>query len=506
MLSQLRQRLPAWPQGLTLGLALLCSAPLLAQTIDQITVNGQRTFDITAQTTFSLDGQSISASQAALIGSGFSAQVAVSSANGNATSGVANNVDFRNLVRGPITATDPLSVLDQPLTVTGETVLEGIPGNDLSNLAVNDLLDVSGFLDVDGIIVATRIALQTNPTADWKLFGQVSGLSGNLFNIGAQAVDFSGVSPVGCVPDLADGQFVELEALPNPGYSAGSVLGQLNQLECEDPNFTNPPPGTVVASLEGIISEIPDPMPVPAQFSMLGITVLTTAQTEYRAGTVDDLDLGVRVEAEGFYDSAAQTLTATEVRFVQAQVRFEAPVDPADVNPGDSIVIMGSSVAFTPQTRDEDGIVNGLSAPTQVEVRGLLDRDGTLFATRVRERGNPDLSDTRLRGPVSAINEPELEIFGITIDTAAAVFRDHQQQPLTAAEFFALVQVGMLVSAENSIYDPVTQTMVAGVIELEQEVVPAPLVPGRGAGVNALSRGTVTVFGTRDSVFSDTFE
>ena len=126
MLSQLRQRLPAWPQGLTLGLALLCSAPLLAQTIDQITVNGQRTFDITAQTTFSLDGQSISASQAALIGSGFSAQVAVSSANGNATSGVANNVDFRNLVRGPITATDPLSVLDQPLTVTGETVLEGI--------------------------------------------------------------------------------------------------------------------------------------------------------------------------------------------------------------------------------------------------------------------------------------------------------------------------------------------------------------------------------------------
>lgn len=511
MLSQLGQRLPNWTQGLTLSLALICSSPLLAQVLDQITVNGQRTFDITAQTVFSLDGQAISASQAALIGSGFSAQVMVSNANGNATGGTANLVDLRNLVRGPITATDPLSVLDQPLTVTAETVLEGIPGNDLGNLVVDDLLDVSGFIDVDGIIVATRIALQTNPTADWKLFGQVSGLSGNLFSIGAQAVDFSGVTPVGCVPDLADGQFVELEALPNPGYAAGSVLNQLNQLECEDPNFVNPPPGTVVASLEGIISAVPDPLPTPAEFSMLGVTVLTTAQTEYRAGTVDDLDLGVRVEAEGFYDSAAQTLTATEVRFVQAQVRFEAPVDPADINPGVAIVIMGSSVEFTPQTRDEDGIMTGLIAPTQVELRGLIDRDGNLFATRVRERGAPDLNDTRLRGPVAAIDEPELEILGVTVDTSAAVFRDHQQQPLTPAEFYALVQIGTLVSAEDAIYDPVTATLVAGVIELEDELplgpIPgSPTALGKGSGANGISRGTISTFGSRDSVFSEGFE
>ncbi|SFN41464.1 DUF5666 domain-containing protein [Dokdonella immobilis] len=493
------------PGRLVLIVALAVAPGLLAAAADSVIINGQRTFAIGPQTTYSLDGTAIPAEEAARIGAGYSAQVVAGNVAPDVSSGDAAQVDLRTLVRGPVTATDPLSVLRQPLVITAETVLVDIPGGDLANLEVGDLLDVSGFLDSNGAVAATRVALGSDPGADWKLFGQVSGLDGALFSIGAQAIDSTGVTPSGCVPALQDGQYVELESLPDAGYVNGSVLGQLTRLECEDPDFDDPPQGTIAASLEGIISALPDPLPTPASFGMLGVEVVTTAQTEYRAGTIEDLDVGVRVEVEGVFDAISATLTAHEVRFVQGQVRFEAPVDPADVAPGDSILIMGSSAAFSAQTRDEDGIVSGLPTPTQVELRGLIDRDGQIFATRVRERGQPDLTDTRLRGPVAEINAPQLTLLGVAVDTSTAQFRDHAGNVISSTEFFARVFPGTLVSAEDAVYDPIGATLVAGVVELEENTVPSAPRGASGPVGQGIARGTVTLIGA-DAIFAHGFE
>ncbi|MGB0134998.1 DUF5666 domain-containing protein, partial [Dokdonella sp.] len=240
--------------GLVLGVAL----PFLAHAASTVTINGQRTFNITPQTTFSLDGVSISEKQAAALGAGYNVQVTIDNVNATASAGDAGNIDLRNLARGPVTSTDPLSVLEQPLVITSETVLIGIHGDDIANIVAGDLLEVSGFLDANGAMAATRVEYHDNPTTDWKLFGQVSALNGPLFSIGAQAIDSTGVTAMDCGAGLQNGQFVELETLPNPGYASGSDLGLLIQLECEDPNFDNPPPGTIAASLEGIISDLPD--------------------------------------------------------------------------------------------------------------------------------------------------------------------------------------------------------------------------------------------------------
>lgn len=492
--------------GLLVLIAALATAPaLVAAAAESVTINGQRTFAISPQTTYSLDGVAIPAEQAARIGAGYSAQVVAGNVAPDVSSGEATHIDLRTLARGPVTSVDPLSVLRQPLVITAETVLVDIPGGDLANIQIGDLLDVSGFLDSNGAMAASRVALPGDPTTDWKLFGQVSALNGVQFSIGAQAIDSTGVTPFGCVPALQNGQFVELESLPNAGYASGSVLGQLTRLECEDPDFDDPPQGTIAASLEGIISALPDPLPTPPSFSMLDVEVVTSAQTEYRAGTIDDLDVGVRVEVEGVFDATSGILTAHEVRFVQGQVRFEAPVDPADITTGESILIMGSGAAFTAQTRDEDGIVSGLSAPTQVELRGLMDRDGQIFATRVRERGQPDLADTRLRGPVAEINEPQLTILGIAVDTSTAQFRDHAQNVISSAEFFARVFPGTLVSAEDAVYDPISATLVAGLVELEENTVAAPPRAAAGSPGQGISRGTVSRFGA-DAIFTNGFE
>lgn len=469
-----------------------------------VTINGSRNFDITGITEIRLDGEALSPSQLMTIGAGFNALVRAENVDPLLSQGTAVQIDLRNLVRGPVTGIDPLSVLNQPLVANGDTVLVDVPEGDLSNIGVNDLLDVSGYLDPNGTIVAARIRYRTDTTTDWKLSGYVSGLSGNVFAIGAQTVDFTGAVPVNCGAALQDGHFVEVEMLPNAGYTPGSTLSDVIQLSCEDPNFSNPPPGQSLVSLEGIIQSLPDPLPTPPTFTLLDLQIVTTPQTQYRRGSIDDLDVGVRVEVEGFYDSSSQTVTAREVHFKQAQLRFEAPVGPDDVTPNESVAIMGNTIVFNAQTRDEDGIAaGGISSPMQIEVRGLMDNDGNMFATRIRERGDPDLSDTELRGPVTVIDRPNLVILGIDVDGSSAVFRDQNNQPITADQFFALVRIGTIVSAEDATYDPASGLLIAGKLEIEDDVV-LPNSVSEGLGVNALSRGTITGFG--DSIFGNGFE
>ena len=166
---------------------------------------------------------------------------------------------------------------------------------------------------------------------------------------------------------------------------------------------------------------------------------------------------------------------------------------------------MGNLVAFTPQTRDEDGLAaNGLSQMTQVEVRAFVDSDGSLYASRIRERGNPDLTDTRLQGPVAEIAEPVLTILGNSVDTSAAQFRDHEDNLITAMEFYALLQVGMVVSAEDALYDPVTASLIPARIHLEDAPAPQNRA-GKGVG-QGISRGTVTALGGEPSLFQNGFE
>lgn len=497
-----------------LPVALLASAPSWASAANPepaggnsaVTINGVRHFSITGDTQILLDGQPIPAAQLNSAGTGFNVLVDARNVNPGLTEGEAVRIDLRNLVRGPVTALAPLSVLDQPIAVNGDTVLVDIPGNDLANVAVGDLLEVSGYLDPNNSIVAARIGWRTDPTSDWKISGYVAGLVANTFSIGSQLIDFTGITPLRCGAGLQDGHFVEVETRPNAGYAAGATLSQVIELHCDDPNFGNPPPGGAsLVSLEGIIQAVPDPVPAPPTFTLLDLQIVTTAQTQYRRGTIDDLGAGVRVEVEGTYDSTTQTVVAREVHFKQAQVRFEAPVGPADVIPGESVTILGSTIVFSPQTRDEDGIAaNGLGAPTQVEVRGLMDDDGNLFATRIRERGDPELDDIELRGPVTSIDRPELVILGITVDASSAVYRDQNNQPISADQFYALVRIGTIVSAEDATYDPDTGVIFAGKLELEDDVALPTALPERG-GVAAFARGTITQLGG-DPIFGNGFE
>jgi hypothetical protein len=475
--------------------------------LGEIRVNSTHAYSIDASTAISVDGVPIDAAQLVALGTGFNAQVNASNAGPGASGGTASRIALRNLLKGPVTSLDPLSVLNQPISTNADTVMRDVPGNDLANIALGDNLEISGYFDANQSVVAARVHLRAGGLDGWKLSGLVSGLSGEQFQIGTQVVSFAGVTPLACIPAFQDGQFVEIEALANATYTPASTLSLVTSIQCEDVNLTAPP-GTTLVSVEGIVSAIPDPLPDPAAFSMLGIEVMATAQTEYRGGAADDLDAGVRLEVTGFYDATLATILAQEVRFVQAQVRFEAPVAVADVVAGESITIMGNAATFTAQTRDQDGIAaNGLTQPTQVQVRGLIDSAGQISVTRVRDRGNPDPTDLRLRGPITSASAPNLLLLGITVDTGNAVFRDASNVLITSDAFFAQALPGVIVETETETasYNPATQTFAPTQVKLVDAGLPPAPARAHGNGAAAISRGTVTLLGS-DMIFGAGFE
>lgn len=494
------------PGALSLVLALFAGSAH-AGPDDLLRINATEVFRVTDDTLVLLDDQALAPADALRLARGHRAMVEAASPPDAAGVRVADRIRIETLLRGPMTAIDPPGVLSQTLLVTGDTVFDGLSG--LEVLAIGDLVEVSGLPDLDaGTVVATRIARVDDPGQDWKLTGAIVMAAPDTLMIGSQQVDVSGVAPTGCSAPLQAGQFVQIEALPDPAFVPGASLQGVVSVHCEDAAFDEIEPPEGKASIEGIVSGLADPMPDPLRFELAGVSILTTPQTEYRGGTPDDLDLGVRIEAHGQFDASAGELTATEIRFLQAQVRLIAPAD-ADAFTGDgSVELLGLQFVAAPQVRDEDGLLpNGPPAEVQVELRAFIDANGLLYLNRLRERGTADAADLRLQGPIAAFADPNLEILGRSIDTSMAVFQDAAGTPLTREAFFAQLLPGTLVSAEEASMDSVTGTLMPAFVHLEDGVVPPRLEIGlKLLGQGAFSAGTITALGDPAGVFRNDFE
>lgn len=407
---------------------------------------------------------------------------------------------FSYTLIGPVTGNDPLQVLGQPITVTGDTTLANV--SPPIDLPLNTPMVVSGLVDPNGSVRATLVERREQFGNTFLLTGPVTAVNGldSQLRIGAQWISYQGgVGFAGCAEPLpAIGEFLAVRAQAQPNYTPGAVLTDVISGYC----LTLVPVGTVGASgfLQGTVTAVPD----LNEFQIGTLAVVLAPTTEFVFGARDDLATGVSVNIEGNYEDT-QRFAATVVEFVRPVVRFEVPMTPADITPGQSLRPFGVLVRNAPQVRDEDSILaNGLTQATQVEVRGYLDRLGRAYATRVRERGNPDAGDVQLRGPVEQIAAPLLTIQGLTVNTSGADFRDELGNPMLAAEFFAAVQIGHLVDVGNSVYTAGNATLAGGVITY---IGAEPLAPARApAGAAAVNAGTASGYSTLTPLFVDGFE
>ena len=441
-----------------------------------VIINDVRQFTIDSETLILRDGDEITEAELQLEGEGFATRVEIGEdVSSDFTSGTAVRIAVDNNVKGPVTSVDPLTVLGQNVVATGDTVLSDLTA--ISDLAVTDEVEVSGFSDDNNVIQATRIQRKAGGIAVWKLTGRVSNVTPGGFDVGTQNVQLNGVVPRDCGTGPVNGDLVEVKAAQDPAFIAGNPLVTVTDVECKLPGLEVPANavGTLLeAQVEGLVTTITS----PNDFVINGQRVQTTTGTGFEGGTVEDIVIGIKLEAEGTLDSSTAVLTAEKIKFRETRVRIEAPVTIPGGGLGGSFTIMDIiSVNTTSLTEDDDGLVDG-SGPAgniQVEIRGFVDSSGTVFASEGRERGTADLTDVRLRGPATDTCDPsaadnELAILDVIVDTAdpGTVFSDESGPLPSNIAFCNLVSIGTPVQAENGTFSSAPARIDnAGQIEIE---------------------------------------
>ena len=399
------------------------------------------------------------------------AHLAATAARG---AGAAATIVFSYAVRGPVTSTSPLRVLGQEVTVTADTGMTGVPGGALGNIAVGDHLDASGYVDANASLLASFIEYLPAGTPRWLLSGHVTAIDGDVAWLGPQRVSLAGVTPIDCGDALAVGAFVEIRAQAIAGFDADSLLDSVTRLGCVAPV----PIGTpgALGALTGIVGEIID----PGSFTFGPYTVSHDATTAFRFGSADDLAPGASIEIDGSFGENA-SFVAQGIQFSAPMIRLEGPVLPADVVAGadGTIHLLGNTVRRSAQVRDRDALyADGIDQPRQVEVRGYVDRLGTLWATRARLRGSPDPAGARAGGPLDAVAPPLLSVLGLTLDSTGATFEDPAGNVIDADTFFAGALPGALVE-QTGAWNGV-DTLSGGVVALIAPL-DAPLPQAAGA-------------------------
>lgn len=374
--------------------------------------------------------------------------------NANLTTGIATAISFDENVEGPVQSIDlaagQLVVLGQTVTTGPATSFDDdIQPASLAGLVVGDIVEVSGLTRADGSIDATRI--EKKPAgSEFEVHGTVSNLDAvNFrFSLNALVVDYSGAAlddfPGG---QIANGQFVEAKGTTLNG--AGQLVA--TRVEFEGPTINGDADDRL--EIEGFITRFASPQ----DFDVAGVPVTTNGSTVFEGGTAADLGPGVKVEVEGSLN-ASGVLVASKVDIRRTTaVRATALVDSVD-RPNNRLVMLGITVAIDSLTRLEDKsdadvrplTINDLNAGDYVEVRGdeLPAGSGQIRAA-ILEREDVD-TETELQGFVTSVTQPSFTILGVTITTNGATeFRDADDSPISAAEFFSRVAAGSLVNAEG---------------------------------------------------------
>lgn len=399
--------------------------------------------------------------------------VAVQGASLSPTTALAATVRFDDAVQGPvasIAAPDPTTL---QVVILGQTVEldetltqfdPSDPGFGFTSVGVDDVLEVSGYVDGSGTIHATwvqRLGYLALGQTEVELEGTVSGLTATSFAIGPVTVQLDAGTDLSELDDpLENGHDVEVEGIL---VAAGTVLA------------------TSVAEVEGIPGQIPE-------YSLTGLVSDFVSLADFRvAGQAVDasgaefepldpsfVEDDALVEVEGAILDGV--LVAEKVQLESSEVTIRAELASAlDVDPAAGrVVLLGVEIELTPDATIRDGrdgqpgfTLADLSAGDFLEVIGTRSGAGPVLAYDLRR---DESGDVVLRGPVTGFDAAALEVHvcGVVVALdAATVATDANGLPISPADVFQGLQLGDSVEvvdeadADDSAIDVATEIELA---------------------------------------------
>lgn len=371
----------------------------------------------------------------------------------NGSQHTASSVQQKDAVEGLVqsVAGDGLS-----LVVMGQTVLVGnatliddnIPGRNLLNLiAGTDNVEVNGHIRPNGIIQATFIEKKlVGVTPEVRGFVNNHASGSATFRIGTLTVSYSGAD----ISDMPlpngnnwDGRFVEVKG---SNFVSATTTLIAATIEPENQGLGN---AIDEFEVEGFVTQAGISNGSVIDFTIGTTPVRTTASTEFRGGTVDEIVVGAKLSAEGRFDGS--TLFAKHVKFHES-VRLEGD---ATIT-GSTLSLTGLSgvmITVNSQTELKDGgntiTLNDLQG-NHVRVRGRVIGPNTVLATRIQVRSSDN--DVDLQGPVRSIAGNVITILGVSVDTSTInQFESVSGTSMSRAEFLVAVSVNSLVKVKGKL-------------------------------------------------------
>jgi len=346
---------------------------------------------------------------------------------------------FSPELRGPldsgsvnaVAGTGSCSVLGRTVQSNAATVFDGI--SDMNELALRQSqrpeLEISGYLDIQGRIQASRIALKSS--------GFVSGAVQFKGPVGALGEGFFNIGGVSVATDSAT--FVDMSAadLALPGLVIevrGTLSGAtITNAHVERKSSTE---GVAIGDKIRIKGVAAGPLSGDS-FVIAGpdgtLRVKTSGATFQRGENRADGSIvvaGTRLEVEGTVQPDG-SMAAREVESEsQRSVRLEGDLTSLDLTFGTLLlngvsVTVGTEVAIRDNRKTPpptaDLTLAGLAAGDHLRVDGFLDGNGRVVASQLQRFDAT--STTILQGPVTSVDSAgkRLVILGVTVSISPAV-------------------------------------------------------------------------------------
>lgn len=389
--------------------------------------------------------------------------------NADGITGVATRVIYDVDLKGTVSAIDPVNrtftVLGRSVSINQDTVFDDdFAVAELSGLSLGAIVEVTGFDQADGSLLATRIDLETSTLeTEFKVEGVIAAvdLVNQTLNIAAQAVDFS-AALINFTPAL--NQWIEVYGALNAEsvFVASSVQAEDREGEYGLSSGASDRVASALVSVEGMVSALT----TVSGFSVNGYAVLTDESTLYVGGDASDINVGTRLLVQGFRAIDSSALVAERIYLrVEANLQVEGQVTAIDLD-ASTIVVADISVVVQPTTQMEDGTgvarrfrLQQLSVGDFVEVSGQY--NGSLMTAYRVERDNNDddldsyaghglsvdvvLHTVEIEGIASTISSSGLTLFGNLINFTATTRYELNDRLVDSATFLASTTVSPYV-------------------------------------------------------------
>ena len=231
-----------------------------------------------------------------------------SSVNADGVTGTATAVSANDELEGYVLDLSGLSagvgtinVMGQTVTITLDTVFEGDDAAVLTigDLSVNDVVEVSGFSDGNGGILATRLETKDSLDNDIEIKGLISNLDAGAFTftIGSLIVDYSAATEVTSLID--NGLLVEVktDSVLTGDLASGFVMAA-SKVEIEEVDDIDGDEGDEI-EVQGLISGVDQ---VAETFVFNGQTIgFAELDDDFDPSTLVD---GMLITVEGHIDAA----------------------------------------------------------------------------------------------------------------------------------------------------------------------------------------------------------